>query len=125
MRGDDDAGCAGAFGAADHRTEVARISDLVEAGQERLLGGRELVGVGVAVRLRPGEHTLMIAGAGGLADLPIRLDLEARSLLQPRFGRDGALCRPDLEDLAPSPKRLAHRPAAVDLVSRHCLGTRR
>ena len=81
MSRDDDAGRARSLGAPDHRAEVARVGDLVEAGEQRPLDGCELVRIGVAIRLAPGEHALVVARLGRLADLAIGLDVDARAVL--------------------------------------------
>src|SRR5437763_15841967 len=87
MGGDDDSGRSGALRAAADRPEVARVADLVEKGEERALDSGELVRVGVAVRLAPGEHALVVAGAGGLGQVAFELDLDAglRRLAEPRL----------------------------------------
>ena len=41
----------------------------VENGQQRPLDHSQLVRVGVVVRLTPGEHALVVAGAGGLGQV--------------------------------------------------------
>src|SRR5437763_5203735 len=98
MGGDDDSGRSGALRAAADRPEVARVADLVETGEERTLDGGELVRVGVAVRLAPGEHALVVAGGGGLGEVALELDLDSGlrrlgkpRLAEPRLGFDGAL----------------------------------
>ena len=80
MRRHDDAGRAGALGAAADGAEVPRVADLVEAREQRPLRRRELVGVGVPVRLAPREHALVVARADRLAEVPLELDLDARLL---------------------------------------------
>ena len=125
MGGHDDAGRSRAFGAPAHRAEVPRIAHLVETGEERAVGRGQLVGVRVLVGLAPGEHSLVVARAGRLGDVPLELDVHARlnRLAQPGLALDRPLGRPELEHLAPAAERLAHGPAAVDLLARH-FGTR-
>ena len=124
VRRDDDARRARAFGAPADRAEVPRIAHLVETGEQRPVGRGQLVGVGVLVRLAPREHALVVARAGGLGDVLLELHLDARlrRLAQPGLALDRALGRPELEHLALAAERLAHGPAAVDLLARH-LGT--
>ena len=77
VRRKDDAGRARALRAAADGAEVARIADLVEAGDQRPLARGELVRVGVAVRLAPGEDALVVAGLGGFGQGPVGLHLKA------------------------------------------------
>src|SRR2546421_899256 len=125
--GHDDPGRSGALRAAADRPQVARVADLVETGEERTLDGGELVRVGVAVRLAPGEHALVVAGAGGLRQVALELDLnpglgrlaEPR-LAEPRLRPDGPLGPPELEHLAiAAAERLAKRTTPLDLLPRH------
>src|SRR5207237_8211156 len=104
--GHDDPGRSGALRAAADRPQVARVTDLVETGEERALDGGELVRVGVTVRLAPGEHALVVAGAGGLGQVALELDLDAGlrrladpRLAEPRIRFDGPLAAAELEEL--------------------------
>src|SRR5207302_11427223 len=120
--GQHDARRAGTLRAAADRAEVAWVADLVEAGDERALPRRELVRVGIAVGLAPGEDALVVARPGGVVQVALELDLDARlaRLAEPPLGLDGPIARPELEHLAVgSPERLAHRTASVDLLARH------
>ena len=119
MGGNDHAGRAGALRAAADRAEVARVGDLVEHREQRPLGRGELVGVGVAVGLDARDDALVVARAGELAQLALGCEAGACASGEPRLRRDRALGREQLEHLAPSAQRLAHRPAAVDEVGAH------
>ena len=127
VRGHDDAARAGSLGAADHGAEVARVADLVEAGEERRRARGELERVGVAERLAPGDDALMVARAGRLGEVALELRLHARPLdvAQPGLAAHRALARPQLEHLARAAQRLAHGPAPVDELARHERGTSR
>src|SRR5437588_12190724 len=117
--GHDDPGRSGTLRAAADRAQVARVADLVETGEERTLDGGELVRVGVAVRLAPGEHALVVAGAGGLRQVALELDLNPGlgRLAEPRLRLDGPLGRSELDHLASAASDpLAHRPAPLDLL---------
>ena len=119
MRRDDDAGRARTLGAARDRPEVVRIGHLVEADEQWTLSRRELVGIGVAKWLAPGDDPLVVAGAGCLAQLPLGLDVRARSGVEPRSLSCGALGDPDLEHLAWPAVELSRRVPAVDELARH------
>src|SRR2546429_7435422 len=93
--GHDDPGRSGALRAAADRPQVARVADLVETGEERTLDGGELVRVGVAVRLAPGEHAPVVAGAGGLPPGPPELDPNPGVGRPPQPRPPGAPLRPD------------------------------
>src|SRR5262245_21206740 len=110
VRRDDDAGRSRALGAPNHRTEVARIRDLVETREQRALRCRELPPVGIAIGLTPGEDGLMVTRAVCLAQLTLELRLHARALdvAQPQLRPLCALRRPELEHLATTAQRLAH-----------------
>src|SRR5207248_8913931 len=107
--------------AADDGAEIARIRDLVEAREQRSLGGRELPAVGVAVRLTPRDHALVVTRTRGFAQLALELRVEARPIevAQPRLGFERALGRPELEHLAPPAQRFPYRTPAVDLLADH------
>ena len=78
MRRHDDARRACSFGAPDHGAEVARVRDLIEAGEEWALDRRELVSIRIAIGLAPRDHALVVARLGRFADLAVRLDVDAR-----------------------------------------------
>ena len=71
----DDAGRSRSFCAADDGAEIARVGDLVEAGEERSLRRGELPAVGVLVGLAPGEHALVVTRPRRFAQLALGLDL--------------------------------------------------
>jgi hypothetical protein len=124
MRGDDDTRRARAFGAPADGAQVARIGNPVEADEQRLLLGGQLVPVGVAVRRALGDDALVIAGAGRLAQLALELHLHARpAVLQPRLGRERTLARPQLEHLTRAAERLSNSSPPVDLLRGHLRGT--
>ena len=62
VRRQHDSCCACPLGAANDRSQVARIGDGVKHRQQRRRPARELIRVGVAVRLRSGEHALVVSG---------------------------------------------------------------
>ena len=78
VRRHDDAGRARTLGAAADGAEVARVGDAVEHREQRTLGRRELVAVGVAVGLDEREHALVVARVGAVAQLALELQLRAR-----------------------------------------------
>ena len=129
MLGDDHAGRPGAVSAPAHRAEVVRISDLVEAGDQRPLADGEVERVRVPVRLAEGDHALVVAAPGELVQLPLALDVDAQACLvaQPRLRRDRAFGDEELEDLpAPGPEDFSHRPTPVDkLASQSFLTSRK
>jgi hypothetical protein len=121
-RRNDDAGCARARRRAGDGAQVARVGDLVEAGDQRTGGSRQLVGIGVAVGLDPGHDALVLARQRRLREVALGLDLEARGarLREPGLVTAGALAHPQLEHLARPANRLAHRISTVDeLAMRH------
>jgi hypothetical protein len=61
MGGQDDAGRAGAFGAAADRAKIVWIGDSVEADENRVGARRQLVSVRVAVWLADRDGTLVVA----------------------------------------------------------------
>src|SRR6185436_12634721 len=67
----DDARRPRSLCAADHRAEIARVGDLVEAGEERALRRGELPAVGVLVGLAPGEYALVVTSSRGFAQLAL------------------------------------------------------
>src|SRR5439155_21087032 len=99
VRREYDAARAGTFGAAANGAQVPRIAHLIEADDQRRPPRGELVRVRVAVRLAPRDDALMIAGRGGLGELPLMLRLDAQAV-QPRLPVLHPLGRPDLEHLA-------------------------
>ena len=116
---------ARAFGTTRHGAEVARIGDLVEAGDERSLAGDELVRVRVAIRLAPGHDSLVVACPGRVRELALGLDLQPRAVPEPRLRGGCAFARPELEHLAAPAQRLVDGAAAVDLLARHWRRTSR
>ena len=80
VRRHDDARRPRSFGAPDHGAQVARIRDLIEAGEKRALDRCELVRIGVAIGLAPRDHALVVARLGRFADLAVRLDVDARDV---------------------------------------------
>ena len=121
VRRDDNAACARSFCAPDHRTEVPRVADLVEAREQRRVARGELERVGVAERLAPRHDALVVARPRGLEQITFELGLDARplDLAQPGLAPHRPLARPQLEHLAPPSQRLAHRTAPVDELPRH------
>src|SRR5581483_2901476 len=110
-----------ALRAAADGAEVARIADLVEAGEQRSLALGELIRVRVLVWLAPGEHALVVARPRLLGDvaLELRLDTRPLELAQPRLGLDRTLGRPQLQHLPLPAQHLPHRPPPVDLFAAH------
>src|SRR5438105_8813856 len=124
VRGKDDAGRARRLGAPADRAEIARVGDLVETDDERLRRGRQLKGIGVAVRLAQREYALMIGGTGCGGQVALGLDLHARAAVaEPWLGAERPLAGPELEHLASPAKRLPNRAATIDLLADHCFGT--
>src|SRR5207244_9316244 len=82
--------------------------------------------VGAVVRLSPGEHALLVARPGGLAQRAFELALHARSfeLTEPRLRLDRPFGRPQLEHLPPPAQSFTHGTSPVDLLARH-FGTSR
>ncbi len=64
---------------------------------QRTLLLRQLVRVGVAKRLAPGNDPLVVARTGSFAEQPLGLELRTRAGVEPRYLRRRALGRPDLE----------------------------
>src|SRR5207244_924828 len=75
----------------------------------------------VAVGLAPREDALVVARARCFAELALGLHLNSRSirLAEPWLGLQRALARPELQHLPRTAHRLAHRPAAVQLLACH------
>ena len=122
MRRDDDARRTGAFGAPADGAEVAGVGDTVEHREQGSLDAGELVGVGVAVRLDPGDDALMVARPGELGQLTVG-PLAGLRLGEPGLGRKRPVGREQLEHLAAAPQRLLHGAPAVDEIARHRRGT--
>ena len=61
---DHDAGGAGGLGAPADRAEVARVLDLVERDDERVLGLEQRLGVRVRIGVDLGDDALVVGGAG-------------------------------------------------------------
>src|SRR5581483_4178731 len=121
MRRHHDARRPRALGAAADGAEVARVADLIEAGEQRSLALGELIRVRVLVWLAPGEHALVVARPRLLGDvaLELRLDTRPLELAQPRLGLDRTLGRPQLQHLPLPAQHLPHRPPPVDLFAAH------
>jgi hypothetical protein len=125
VRRHDDARRSRSLGAPRDRAQVVRIGDLVEAYEERRLRTRERPGIRIAERLAPGDEPLVIARPGGLAQHPLGLHLQPRSLVEPRACRCSAFRRPDLEHLARATVRLADGIPSVHDLAGHAIRTSR
>ena len=79
----------------------------------------------VSIRLDARDDALVVASAGGVGQLALGLDLDARPavLAQPLLGVQRALGRPQLEHLARSAQRFPNRAPPVDLLCGHRFGT--
>ena len=122
MRRNDHARRAGTGRRADHCAEVPRIGDLIEAGEERRLLGRERPRVGVRIRAGPGNDALVVGALGRLGQLALLDDARSRPLSEPVERRGGPLGDPELEHLAPTAQRLTHGIPAEDELARHDSG---
>ena len=122
MRRHDDAGRAGALGAAADGAEVVRIGDPVEHREQRLVGLRQLVRVRVAVRLDARDDALVVARPRALGQVALERRVDLR-LGEPGLAGRRPLGRPDLEHLAASAQRLANGLPTVDEVAAHDFGT--
>jgi hypothetical protein len=125
VRRQDDAGRARAFRSPDDCAEVVRVGDLVEANEERRVAAGELPGVGIPERRGPRDEPLVVARPRRLAQNPLRLDLRARTVREPRARARGPLGRPDLEHVTRAPIELADGVPPVDELARHKMRTRR
>src|SRR5439155_27235865 len=87
---------------------------------------RQLVAVGVPVRLAAGEDALVVPRSGGVCQLPLGLDpYPPATVAKPRLRRQRPLGRTQLEHLAASAQGLANRAPHVDVLGDHRLGTSR
>ena len=105
-----------------------RVGDLVEAGDQGALHLRELVCVGVAVRLAEGDDPLVVSRPRGLVQPSLGHDLHTKALhlAQPWLRGESSLGDEQLEDRAPAgTDDLSDRAAPVDELSCHPFGIRR